>query len=269
MMLKFLDAHDLFNYLMLLHKAQSRYLLVVEGESDYNLVTDFFTDSKLDVIVGGGKPKLVEASSMIATQTTAVLFLIDADFDRMTGGHQLWSDNVAATDYYDLYMDLHFAREVPLRKVARRYLKSSDCSVDSAILAAMSLSEVLGALRYVSVVNQIPLEMSKFPVHLVAPATLNEDVDIAGVVTMALRRSRLDLSLMTDVVLEVEKVLQQLDRRCLINSHDLLTALSQVCSAHGDGKQNYNFEELFELAVDADDFVNVAVTDRIGSWMAA
>jgi hypothetical protein len=262
-----LDGTDLFNALMLLQSREPQPTLVVEGESDYNLAIDFFPKDQLEIVVGYGKKSLLEAGALAESVTQHVRFLVDADFDHITGESANYSSNVVATEYYDLYMDIHFATDATLRRVARRYLKDASFSEDEVLSMAWSVAELIGRLRYVSVTRSYHLNLESYPSHTLVPASPSTPLDESALISLTITRSNNTSIDESELRAELEKAQSEVDAPQVVNSHDLLRALSGTCRAHGKAKLGHNFEDLFELAVDAEVFAKLKCASSISSWI--
>jgi hypothetical protein len=245
---------------MLTHGARRWQVVVVEGESDFNLLSDFLQKDDLELVVGYGKASLLEASVPALHALPEVTFLVDADFDRLTNEASAFPENVIATDYYDLYMDAHFSDENALRRVARRFLKKSAVQEVRAIEMSMRAAGVIGALRFLSQSESYFLNLEAFPMHIVMPTDIDEAINIRDVVKLAVGRTRRDDLECDEIVRRLPEVTQSL---FLINSHDLLSALRVVCQRHGTSKSGHTLDDLFELSLERASFHGMPVIDRI------
>ncbi|CCQ47187.1 putative uncharacterized protein [Pseudarthrobacter siccitolerans] len=262
-MLEDLDGNDLFNSLMLERGQRTSRVVVVEGESDYNLLADFLQNEALEVIVGYGKTSLLEASQFSLDLLPDVVFLIDADFDRLTGAASSYLDNIVATDFYDLYMDAYFSEPDALVRVARRFLKRSHkVSPEEGINSAIVAAARVGLIRYVSRLHSFNLYLENFPMHLIMGDALGH-VDLVRVVRLALKRTKSTSGEETEVYAIADELQRSVESNYLVNSHDLLAAFHAVCSKFGDAAVSHKMDGLFELAVDRAVFNDMPVIQRI------
>lgn len=262
-MLEDLDGNDLFNSLMLERGQRTSKVVVVEGESDYNLLADFLGNDALEVVVGYGKTSLLEASRVSLDPMPDVVFLVDADFDRLTGTASSYLENTVATDYYDLYMDAYFQEPAALMRVARRFLKraghvSPEAGIDAAIAAATGV----GLVRYVSKLHSFNLYLENFPMHVIM-GNVSGHVELLQVVRLALKRTKSTIVEETEVHAIAEELQRSVERDYIVNSHDLLAAFHAVCSKFGDAAVSHKMDGLYELAIDRAVFIDMPVIRRI------
>ncbi|MDN4648502.1 hypothetical protein [Curtobacterium sp. PsM8] len=241
---------------------------MVEGETDFNLLSDFLRGESLDVMVGYGKQSLLEASAAAMEALPKIVFLVDADLDRLTGEISGYSANVVATDLYDLYMDAHAQDPKGLVRVARRYLDDSSVSPDQGISLAFEAAAAVGAARHVSKINSYNLNLADFPVHLVMNAS-DGRTQVTELADLTLKRSK-PVDITADALSEaVSKQASAPDRIVIVNSHDLLAALHFCCAQFGTGRVSQKMDHLFELAVDRSVFATMPVIRRLEERLAA
>jgi hypothetical protein len=264
MMRRDLDGNDLFNSLMLEIRATAVPILVVEGESDFNLTSDFMASSTLQIVVGYGKLSLLQAAQLAAPEDERIHFLVDADFDRLTGSVDSYSSNISATERYDLYMDLYMQMPSILTRIVARYLKETAVDAIDAISHAVTSAVKLGRLRFLSVTEGIDLNLEGFPLHAVMPKDMTAEIDVVDLVEMATKRTAAGVS--SPDILDRLAALDNAKDGWMVNSHDLLSALHVVCTQQGTAKIGHKFDDLFELAVDRADFDRLAVVGAIRAW---
>lgn len=263
-----LDGTDLFNLLMMDPPTGETRMVIVEGESDFNLLADFLRSDAITITVGYGKQSLLEAATLASSKLTQAVFLVDADFDHLVGTADSYPDNVILTDLYDLYMDACRADELCLFRVSRRYLEGSNIDPQEGIKRAFAAAAQVGAVRYASIVNEHFLNVKQFPLRQVMdPATLAVATD--DIVELALLRTEHSPSNKEVIVGEAKVASVEVDAWLLTNSHDLLAALRFCFEKFSDGRIAYRLDDLFELSVDRAVFENLPVVGRIRSRLRA
>ncbi|WP_416393487.1 MULTISPECIES: hypothetical protein [unclassified Curtobacterium] len=263
-----LDGTDLFNLLMMDPPRAEDSLVVVEGESDFNLLADFLRSDKVDVVVGYGKRSLLEAAVLASSALTRAVFLVDADFDRLNGAADAYPDNVVLTDMYDLYMDACNADELCLRRVSRRYLEETELDPQEGVTRAFDAALQIGAVRFASIVNEHFLNMKQFPLRQVMDKS-SLAVGIRDVVELALLRTEHVPPNKEAIVGEAEVALKEVDVWLLVNSHDLLSALRFCFECFSGVKIAHRLDDLFELSIDRAVFDNLPVIERVRSRLSA
>lgn len=266
-MREYLDGNDLFNQVMLMRS--NKKILVVEGESDYNLALDFLSEEAVEVTVGYGKRTLLEAGRLLPSTEDFVRFLVDADFDRILENDLYFGHPFIVTRLYDLYMDLHFQNADCSKRVARRYLKKSAITADEAVAIAEGIAEQLGLLRYVSVSKQYHLNLEGFPIHNFFPREVGGQLQLKETVEMSIQRTPNCVLSAAEILDAMESAIGEVSPNALINSHDFMSCLSLACRFHGNAKLGHKFDDLFELSVDKEVFDQTAVGQHINHWSSA
>lgn len=259
-----LDGTDLFNLLMMDPPRAEDRLVVVEGESDFNLLADFLRSDEVEVVVGYGKKSLLEAAVLASSTLARTVFLVDADFDRLIGAADAFPDNVVLTDTYDLYMDACNADELCLRRVSRRYLEETELDPQEGVTRAFDAASQIGAVRFASIVNEHFLNMKQFPLREVMDKS-SLAVRIRDVVDLALLRTDHVPPNRDTIVGEAEVALEEVDVWLLVNSHDLLSALRFCFECFSGVKIAHRLDDLFELSIDRAVFDNLPVIARVRS----
>ncbi|NII52149.1 hypothetical protein [Frigoribacterium endophyticum] len=267
-MLNDLDGNDLFNTLMLERGHSTQACVVVEGETDFNLLADFLRNESLDIVVGYGKQSLLDASHSASVELPKIVFLVDADLDRLTGAIDGYSSNVVATDFYDLYMDAHAQDPEGLVRVARRFLEKATISTADGIDRAFEAAAAVGAARHVSKAATYDLNLHDFPVHLVMSAS-DGRTEISKVVDLALKRSKPVGTTAEALSAEISERMSAPDCVFIVNSHDLLSALHFCCTRFGTGRVSQTMDQLFELAIDRSVFEAMPVIKRLEDRLAS
>lgn len=259
-----LDGTDLFNLLMMDPPRAENSLVVVEGESDFNLLADFLRSDEVDVVVGYGKRSLLEAAVLASSALTRAVFLVDADFDRLNGAADAYPENVVLTDMYDLYMDACNADELCLRRVSRRYLEETELDPQEGVTRAFDAALQIGAVRFASIANEHFLNMKEFPLRQVMDKS-SLAVGIRDVVELALLRTEHVPPNKESIVGDAEVALEEVDVWLLVNSHDLLSALRFCFERFSVVKIAHRLDDLFELSIDRAVFDNLPVIERVRS----
>ncbi|MBD5380316.1 hypothetical protein ACR8AL_00530 [Clavibacter sepedonicus] len=243
-------------------------VVVVEGESDFNLLADFVLQADVDLVVEYGKDSLLEASKLAIDELPSALFVVNADFDRLTGAITNFASNVIAAEYYDLYMDAYFADPKSMTRIARRYLEGSTLGVDEGLRRAWDMALLIGGTRYTSVSKQYDLTMQNFPVHIVMHGESCE-AHINSIADLAILRSKAGVATSASVASATQEATESIDHALLVNSHDFLAALSVCCSRRGDKKVAHKMDDLFELSIDRAVFTELAIVRRVREHIAA
>lgn len=271
-MRELLDGVDLANTIRLLIASGTSRILAVEGESDYDVLFESFTGTRLELMPGFGKESLLEAAALLLSDMSdSVRFLVDADFDRLLNTGVLNPANVVASDYYDIFIDAVKAAPELLARIAR--LNCASRASAETLEPHLSLSWILaaevGAVRYASACESWNLDTSRFPIHLFVPDSPDGVVDSASIIKMALQRT-------TGCTVQLESVISALssqiaalpDRSVLANSHDLLNALCHVNRKFAGGTASTGYESQLIL-VAAGLMHRVPVVAELQRWASA
>lgn len=272
-MLEFLDGTDLHNTIRLLLTSGTRKIIVVEGEDDFDLLVETFDHNEVAIVPGYGKAKTLEAALEAAQGgTEPVRFLLDADFDRITGAHEDYPANVIATLHYDLAMDTveHLTSVVPrIARLASGQVEPAKLSVEEQVALAYSIAEDFGAVRLASHMDAWNLSFDAFPFHLFLPASGSEAVDMPPVVALLVSRTRVCELNPDALCARISERRGAVDHvRALVNGHDLFDILLHVGRRFGGARSNTGYETQFKLAA-AGSMSGVPVVKQLIDWVSA
>lgn len=273
-MLEFLDGTDLHNEIRLLLKSGTDKIIVVEGEDDYDLLVETFEAKGVALVPGYGKPKTLQAAAEAEAEgTEPVRFLVDADFDRLTGADAQYSSNVFATAHYDLAMDAieHLSAVVPrMARFASGKAKPATISAEGHGNLILSVAEQFGLVRFVSHVCSWNLAFSKFPFHTILPDDeSSHSISLPDTVSILVARTgacELEPAHLCRIVPTHAQNITQ--ARSLVNSHDLFAILLQVGLKFGGAKSTIGYETQFKLAA-AGSMSVVPVVRKLVEWAEA
>jgi hypothetical protein len=226
----YLDGSDLLNTLKL--DTTIEFFLVVEGEDDYELLFEHLADG-IALTVGYGKPSVVEAASLASADGFGrAVFLVDVDFDHMTGMALTYPASLLATASYDLAMDIIATTPSLVDRLAMSlaspFLLMSKVPAGPSVLVdeAWNAASYLGACRLANQLRGWGLNLSRFPMDRVLDQ-LSGSAPPGAVFDLIELRSTVPIPSRVDLELDVAAALAG-DTAYLINSHDLFAALSQV-----------------------------------------
>lgn len=185
---------DVFSEIILLKAAESRVILLVEGDSDIRVLDPHVDTHSANCIQGHGKETCVGVMALVAEQkVNGVLALLDRDFDDKSSS-ELSSSDIFLTDAYDLDATIAFTNDCVERVAAnfgspesiRGHIASFGPSVIDVI---QNICAPIGIVRHASIVGDLKLKMHGFPIHEV----INEQgggIDVQKLAILAVRRSR-------------------------------------------------------------------------------
>lgn len=232
-----LNSNTLFNTLAMIRAEKSSVILVVEGDDDLFLIKRHL--SKLTILLKGvgGKSAVVETAHRVDKfPIKDVLFLIDADYDRVTAPDREYPGSVVASSNHDVFMDIILANEELLERIVEAHTRQlsrrtgKEIRPSEIVAAAMSLAASLAPLRIVNETESLSLKLVDFPFGSVSSHRPNP----REIVSLAVTRSQTQLS-----VDEVQaKVIEQQSKNIheqsvLIGDHDLFRSLSRVLALNG------------------------------------
>jgi hypothetical protein len=270
MVRKFLNGYDLFNTLALLRSGGLQTpFVVVEGEEDYDILAEHYDQTGLELVVGWGKPTVLEASNLAASNSFALaVFVIDADFDRITGKSSSYNAHVVATNLYDLSMDVHASRNALAERIVR--IHSSITALDDrfagqakdAVDLAVSIAAVIGAARLVNEQQGWNIRTSRFPFEQLL-GTRDEPTLVSKVVSVLELRFGAPLPNLALMTSEMLGVLTSVNHLQLVCGHDFFSALAAVCRVELDVRKTLDLEVDFAIAIDCPAFHPLAIANAV------
>lgn len=272
-MRQFLNGNTLYNNLRMLLTSRPIPILVVEGESDATLFEEKLGPAIPFVIFTSyGKPHSIEAARLSDdANLDRVMFLVDADFDRLTGLDATYpSESVILTEYYDLLCDVVMSTARPIISVIRTFSNAAKSTLDptSILNLAQEVASSIGAFRYAAHVHGWPIDLSRFPTHLVlpVPGDKTDDTKIAEIIDKKSKPS--GYSLPPEAIEITDDCIKEIDESYLVNSHDLLDAISHYCRTYGQGRVATKIEPSLILAIDSVDFQRLGCVQQATSWVS-
>ncbi|WP_175393587.1 DUF4435 domain-containing protein [Rhodococcus globerulus] len=212
-------------------------ILVVEGDDDIFLIKRHLSESILLLKGTGGKSSVLRAAQIAEDRSlTDVLFLVDADYDRIINSKVVYPKLVVTSLYHDIFIDTIMMESRVIERVIdahiRRFArKSTDPITGSNVLsAALSLAARVASLRIVNEREQFGLKLNDFPFGSLS----SFDPNVQEIATLALARSTSGLQI-DDLV---TKIVAQNSLSChseieLVGDHDLFRALARVLALSG------------------------------------
>jgi hypothetical protein len=272
-MRQFLNGDTLYNNIRMLLAARTTPLLVVEGESDNTLFEEKLGSSiPFALVTSYGKPvSIAAANRSVDDQVDRVLFLIDADFDRLTGTADLYpASHILTTVHYDLLCDVIMSSSRPVLSVIRAFSKAGEAELtpDAILAIAMKLAAMVGLFRYASNVNNWQVDLERFPMHDLIPEP-NAPVDFENVARQVEQRAKSSpIPLPSDFEDQTLEYADSVSETRLINSHDLLNAVAHCCVRYGKGKVRTKIEPTIILAIDSAEFEALDCVRATIDWAA-
>lgn len=270
-MIEHLDGYDLYNTVRLQLAADSTRIIVVEGEEDYDLLFEFFDTLTVYLLPGYGKQISLAAAQLSETDVDDVRFLVDADFDRLTGAVDTYASKVIATDHYDLVVDIAELNQEILKRIARLNSQGENpAAPQDQIGLAKKASVYLGGVRLASSLQGWSLNLKGFPIHLCLPTSVDGDVDTSRIVSLVLDRTVVCAVTAEVVIAEVELQLSTIGRvESVVNGHDLLNSLTHVGRTFAGAKAKTDYTMQFALAVGDTELMKVPALKSLHDWTIA
>lgn len=230
------EANVLFNTIAMIRPEHSGGILVIEGDDDH-LILYRHVQSDVSVLLGRGGKGAVLAAARLAQErdVRGVLFLVDADYDRITGDSAEYPASVALSTTHDFFMDALRADvsvidriiEVHARAAVRRL--GLDLSAESVRREAVALAGRVSLLRVANGVHRLGLTLRRFPFGGL-PSSHPSDEELARV---ALGRSSVEISV-EQIVAHLKAVRSNYpNAHAIIGDHDFFDALARVMSDRG------------------------------------
>ncbi|SOX52577.1 hypothetical protein MAAFP003_1243 [Mycobacterium ahvazicum] len=270
-MRQYLSGDTLYNNIRMLLAARTTPILVVEGESDHTLFEEKLgTSIPFFLITSYGKSESIRAAEKSSEdQVDRVLFLIDADFDRLTGAITSYPPNhIVATVHYDLMCDIVMSTARPVLSVIRAFSHPDKAKLDpgSILEIAFEAAAMVGSFRYAAHVKCWQVNLARFPMHLVIPDH-NSAVEHARVAHHVGERAKsAPAPLPSDFQNIALECSGDVSSEFLINSHDLLDAILHCCRKYGNGKVSTKIEPTLILAIDSTEFTKLTCVKATIDW---
>lgn len=268
-----LTAIDLYVYLRMLRAADSRAFLVVEGESDSLMLSSHIDNEACTIIVGYGKQAVVAAIKLADENgPDLTVGLVDRDFDPVEELEA--SPNLISTSFYDLEMDVllqgkALSHVLDACGYPRVHTFLLDSGYDSIEQACISISSVVGMLRFTSVRNRLDLAMEGFPIQHCITDTLTWAMDLERAARLAIHRSEFTgsnedlVGLVNEELVRVDSV----DHLC--NSHDFVAAMSLTSSGWSSNRIIVaTFTTAIRTALSCARLKSLTVFKRLERWGA-
>lgn len=274
-MLDHLDGTDLLNAVRLLLTGGDAKAVVVEGEDDYDLLEELFRGTSATLVPGYGKPKTLEAAHLASDEgLDEIRFLVDADFDRLTGKVAAYPANVTATQHYDLAVDIVAVAPETIERIARFASGREPGKIQSLthfeqVNLTLGHAATMGAFRLASEQSGWGLNFENFPHQMVIPNESGASIDLAATAKLLVSRTKICQQNPLDVTAAAERCrANTADDFALVHGHDLLTILLVVGRRFGAAKSSTGYETQFKLTAAAE-VERVPAIASLASWARA
>lgn len=227
-----LNSNTLFNTVAMMRPECNSLILVAEGDDDC-FVLQRHKSPDLEVVngVGGKSSVLVAAELAVANSVSGVVFLVDADYDRIVDIHHDYPSNVIPSVRHDFFMDIVFHASHVVEQVIETHTRAAPrrgrIHVDASRIheQAMQLATQVAPFRIVNAKKDLGLRLSNFPFGAVRadPAGLREFAEVI------IGRSNTGFST-EDLLIEIssEESLTGVADVFLVGDHDYFGALARV-----------------------------------------
>jgi hypothetical protein len=190
---EYLDGDSLFAYLLLLRTADSRTILLLEGDDDCATLDPHIEQHEAQTIPAFARRHAERAVELAEeNQIERVLGILDRNFSDLLG-QEPSSQNIVLTDLYDLDATILFSSDVATRVVAvytdRDAVQAHGTETGLAPLqCAVRMAAVLGSLRFISHRDGLSLFTRDLPIEAVV-ASSHDEVDASRLALIVASKS--------------------------------------------------------------------------------
>lgn len=249
-----LTADTLFNTVAMVKEDIPTPILVVEGDDDCFVLKRHKTEECFILPGSGGRGNVLKAATLANRRgIDGVIFLVDADYDRIADPNSQFPPNVVSTIAHDFFMDLIAADARIIDRVIEtamrgrsRNLNTSTPSASQVREEALALAACLAPLRVANDSDALNLNFKGFPFAALA-TTSPSNQEVASLV---LSRSETEISV-HDLVHRMEDVAPTLplDSVLVVGDHDFFRALVSILRKYGVSRTSV--ESLFNSFIEA------------------
>lgn len=269
-----LTGDEIVNTLVMERQVDTRRVIVVEGQEDFQLFELHLEEGVAYLQFAGSKAAVLKAAELcIADSIDWAIFVVDADFDRMTGAFHCYPNNVVASERYDLLMDVV---EIDSRLVPQTIIAQAPPNTErqirqvfnaDSIDIALALSIPVGALRYLVVAGEFDLSVRNWSFRGLAKAHLDERL-VDSISGHAEERSS-ERAAAVAVKRRIESLLKstQLDKRDMVSGHDLAAAIAEIVRFQsGKSIGHDSVCAAIRVALTCEGFWKLSVVQEIAAW---
>lgn len=273
-MREYLTVDDNFSEILMQRTADSRTIFIVEGVTDWGIMTPFVCEEKTDLKEYGGKPAALAIMKLCNENSVGrVIALVDSDFDRMPGGNTL-PDNVILTDHYDLESTIIRSGDVLRRFISNHFDYKKVCETEEAHGVgvheiAERIGKYVGYARYVVKMKSLPISLQSVPIESFIDFRSME-IKIENLIRAVSSKVEVSDDEIDDVMMAVRGLDEKVDNLqayAYCRGHDLV----QIISILGRKKWRSNTgadqaERALRSSFDRDALEDTKIYDLVQSW---
>jgi hypothetical protein len=264
-MLSSLTADDIYAQIILLRDTDNRTLLLLEGDTDCNLIDVHLSDDCASVPAYSKQAAIGAARLAHHDGDERVLALVDRDWMGIFEDPAP-APNVFFTDAYDMEATLFCIDDLRARVINASSNRRPPATIIAALVdLAVEAAVAIAATRFASLDNGWALGMRGFPVQEIMDLD-KYSVDVLKMCTLAVRRSGASIDI-SRALAEVEWLIEVLAHAAFCSGHDLMKALSLVIRTKLNGSVGEaQLAAMFRAALN---FELLAITEffvEINTW---
>ncbi|WP_082951188.1 DUF4435 domain-containing protein [Mycobacterium mantenii] len=271
-MRQLLDGDTLYADLLMMRQVDHRIVILVEGEEDVAIVDPHLNTTTCRSEIGHGKRAVLRATELAkANGLDKVLAAVDRDFDDEKD-IRAYSEHISISDFYDLEVDIlvrcnDLIQRVLASHADRDRLKSYlERKASSVITMIFEVAGHVGALRYASATQKLPLNLAKFPTGTLVQAYENGQL-LEEIARIAAGKSKESGYSDSDIVPLLREAVGAVDFVAVACGHDVMGVLSAFIRVRWGGSSGADATgRACRSSVDWECFQRLRICQDFRSW---
>jgi hypothetical protein len=230
-LLDLLTPDDLLAQVMILRSVRQSTVILVEGDSDCDVLDPHLASAHCETIPAGSKVTVLKAvAQALRAGISRVLGVVDRDFEGTITRYRR-RPNIFVSQHYDLGVDVLRAPGVEEHLLRECLGKSAAAVAESLSSAAVDVCYAIGRLRLMVHRDRLAMSVRRIPVHEVIDA--DNKCDLAKLIGVVGGRAGLGAKESARVVRLIRRELRSSvgPPERVICSHDLYSAYSALLKA--------------------------------------